>query len=60
MLYKAVMKKVMFYGRESWVITEEMMNVLEFSTIVLLRLSWGRCPVALGRRVGNGSCKKSL
>ena len=58
MLYKAVMQKVMFYGRESWVTTEEIMKVLEFFTILLLGVSGGRCPGTLGRRVGIGPRQK--
>ena len=37
-MYKTVVQTVVFYGRESWVITEEMMIVLHEIYIILNKI----------------------
>ena len=53
MIYKALVQTVLLYSRESWVITGEMMKVMEDFHHRIVRRLTGRLTSVLGKKVGN-------
>ena len=60
MIYNALVQTVLLYSRESWVITGEMMKVMEDFHHRIARRLTGRLTSVLGKKVGNPPRKKRI